>query len=375
MIRDGALEPDPLKKAGVDLIWFDSLGAKSMSIYLECGLIIDPGAAAMQPSYPLSKARKEALREEALKSIIDHLINASTAVVTHYHYDHVINLKVRPEYVNFFKGKVLYIKNPNKYINKSQWFRARDFIDSILKSEGEELRNYLIKLSNDEYPDPLNELPHALSKDFGDYSSRRSELLNKGRKWFKSLINGLWNSKEWVSEFSLKDGSLVRWVDELSFEVGNCRVRALKPWFHGTEYSRTGWVIPLVIESGGVKIFYTSDVMGPEIEDYADRIIDERPDAVILDGPSTYLFPYMLNRINLRRAVENAVRIVEESGAGLVIYDHHLLRDRRWRSRVAEVLNRAKEIGVDLLTAAEYLGRKPLIDYLVSNTYSGGVKP
>ena len=365
-------ESDPLRKAGVTLIWFDSLGAKSMSVYLDCGLIIDPGAAAMQPSYPLPSEKKKALKENALRAISTYLRQASAVIVTHYHYDHVVNLKEKPEFVSFFKGKALYIKNPNEYINNSQWFRARDFISSILQSEKENMRDYLSKPSRNHYPDPVESLTHALSKDFGDYASRRSELLEKGRKWFRSLVNGLWGSKEWVSEFSLKDGTSLRWVDKVSFEVNNCRVRALGPWFHGTEFSRTGWVVPLVIDSGKVRIFYTSDIMGPEIEDYADRVIEERPNAVILDGPSTYLFPYMLNRINLRRAIENAVRIIEESRAELIIYDHHLLRDRRWRARVAEVIERAKKLGVKLMTAAEYLGRKPLIDYLVlSNNPTG----
>jgi len=357
-----------LRRGGVELVWFDSLGAKSMCIYLRCGLIIDPGAAAMQPSYPLPRPEREALRDKALKAISHYLSRSSTVVVTHYHYDHIINLKERPEYIKLFRGKALHLKNPNEYINNSQWLRARDLIGSILREVGESLKDYLRGPGRKSYPDPLNELPCASSMDFGDYGSRRSELIAKGREWFKRLVKALWSSKEWVSEFDIGDGTIVRWVDNSAFEVGDCRVRALSPWFHGTEFSRTGWVVPLIIESGGVKVFYTSDVMGPEIEDYAYRIIDERPQAVILDGPSTYLFPYMLNRVNLRRAVDNALRIVEESGSELIIYDHHLLRDRRWRLRVSEVLRRAEELGVELLTAAEYLGRDPLIDYLVKES-------
>jgi len=361
-------DPDPLRMAGATLIWFDSLGAKSMSVYLDCGLIIDPGAAAMQPSYPLPNEKKRLLRKNALKAIITYLRMASAVIVTHYHYDHIINLREKPEYVNFFRGKALYIKNPNEYINNSQWFRAREFIGYVLRSANENIDDYLIEPSRKKYSNPLDGLTHAISKDYGDYTSRRHELLEKGKKWFKSLVDGLWGSRNWVREFSLEDGTLVRWVDGRAFEVGSCKVRALEPWFHGTEFSRTGWVIPIIIDSGDVRIFYTSDVMGPEIEDYADRIIKERPDAVILDGPSTYLFPYMLNRINLRRAIENAIRIIEESGAELIIYDHHLLRDVKWRVRVAEVLRKANEVDVKLMTAAEYLGRKPLIDLVSQKT-------
>jgi len=137
----------------------------------------------------------------------------------------------------------------------------------------------------------------------------------------------------------------------------------LEPWFHGVEYDRTGWVTPVVIRRPGCVVFYSSDLMGPEIEDYADYVAKLKPDIVVLDGPPTYLFPYMLSRVNLARAVENAIAIVN-SRPKLVIYDHHLLREKRWRERVAEVFREASKIGVEVLTAAEYLGSRPLIDRL-----------
>ena len=40
------------------------------------------------------------------------------------------------------------------------------------------------------------------------------------------------------------------------------------------------------------------------IEDYAQWIIDENPDILILDGPPTCLFGYMVIRNNLQRAID-----------------------------------------------------------------------
>jgi len=138
----------------------------------------------------------------------------------------------------------------------------------------------------------------------------------------------------------------------------------LRPRFHGVEYDRTGWVLPLVIKKNNFRIFYSSDVMGPIIGDYASYICKTQPDVVLLDGPPTYLFPYMFNRLNLNRSIENAIKIVN-CRPRLLIYDHHLLREKRWwRERVAPVFVEAEKTGVVLLTAAEYLGRKPLIDTL-----------
>ena len=138
----------------------------------------------------------------------------------------------------------------------------------------------------------------------------------------------------------------------------------MNPWFHGIEYDRTGWVTPLIIRKQNYVIFYSSDVMGPQIEDYADFIIKLKPDVLILDGPPTYLYPYMLNKVNLQRAIENLKNIIVEAKPKLIIYDHHLLRDCKWRLRVSEVFQIAKKYEVPVLTAAEYLGKKPLIDEL-----------
>ena len=46
----------------VHLIWFDSLGAKSNSIFVETPdikLLVDPGTAVMQSTYPLMVKLKE----------------------------------------------------------------------------------------------------------------------------------------------------------------------------------------------------------------------------------------------------------------------------------------------------------------------------
>ncbi len=357
-----------LKELGVELLWFDSLGAKSASVSL-CGgsVLIDPGAAEMQPSYPLPPSEKRRLRREAVERIRSAAKSAEIVVVTHYHYDHHL-LPTDPDLRDprelYLGGKKLVLKNPNKYINESQWKRARIFLEELLRLGGLELRNFLEEPRETSFPDPVEELGIALSKDFGDYSSRRRELLEKGRLWFSKLCR-LWSSSPWVRDcVELPDGTEILWGEGRSFELPSCRIRVLGPWFHGLEYDRTGWVTPIVVETPKGKVFYTSDLMGPEIEDYAHAIARERPRLVIADGPPTYLFPYMLNRINLERAVDNAVYIVENGDPEILIYDHHLLREKRWRQRVEKLFRAAQRRGVLVLTAAECLGSKPLIDTL-----------
>jgi len=351
-----------------DLVWFDSLGAKASCFFISIssiGILIDPGAAAMQPSYPLPREEKLRLKVEAAGRIESFSRKADVIIVTHYHYDHHFlpsNPILKDPKSLYLGGKLLVLKNPNMYINESQWNRARKFIGEILELSGLKLESFLMEPRQRAFSDPVEDLTYALERDFGDYSGRRKELLEKGRRWFDKLTR-LWSSQPWIkAPIKLPDGTRIIWGDNCKLKLGNLRITVFPPWFHGIEYDRTGWVTPVLLEGKDFRIFYTSDLMGPQIEDYAYAIADLKPDILIADGPPTYLFPFMLNRINLERAVENMCYIIEEAKPELIIYDHHLLREKRWRQRVRKVLDKAKTVKVMLLTAAEYLGRRPLID-------------
>jgi len=73
------------------------------------------------------------------------------------------------------------------------------------------------------------------------------------------------------------------------------------------------------------------------------------------------MFGYLLNRTNLNRAITNAKRIVEELDFELMIYDHHLPREPKFRERTREVWNTAKRLEKRVLTAAEYLNHLPKV--------------
>ena len=357
-----------LEDVGVELLWFDSLGAKSSCISACWGkVVIDPGAAEMQPSYPLSSDRKRELRKEAIRRIETACRLAEVIIVTHYHYDHHVlpsDADVEDPLSMYLRKKIIALKDPNTYINESQWHRARKFLSELLALEGKSLESYLVDPQQKDFVDPVEELEIALSKDFGSYQKRRLELLEKGKAWFAKLKE-LWSSSLWVSmPIELDSGAKLVRGEGTVIELGECLVKILGPWFHGIEYDRTGWVTPIIIETPRGKVFYTSDLMGPAIEDYAYHIAREKPRIVVADGPPTYLFPYMLNRINLERAVDNATYIIENAAPEVFIYDHHLLREKRWRQRIARVFEVAKRVGTTVLTAAECLGLNPLIDTL-----------
>jgi hypothetical protein len=346
-------------------IWFDSLGAKSSCCLVktrDVNILIDPGAAEMQPSYPLSRSAKLRYLLQARKAIQKASEEADIVIITHYHYDH--HTLLNTEGINttkLYKGKTLLIKDPNQYINESQWKRARLFLEQLCKKFGKtKLGNVQREPEKRKYQNPMKDLPLARKRNWGSYAARKKELLRKGKAWFDRLSKKYWSSKPWINEFKFKDLE-VRFADGKEIKVGRTRIQFSEPRFHGLEYDRLGWVISVSISYGGEKLVYSSDLEGVLIEDYAQALIKEKPNVLILDGPATYLYGFLTIKKNLERSIENLCEIVEKTKAELIILDHHLLRERRYKERLKEVYEVASEKNKKVLTAAEWLGKKPLI--------------
>lgn len=272
-------------------------------------------------------------------------------VISHYHFDHYM---IDKDSCEIYSNSDMWIKDPNRWINHSQWERSRDFLQ--LMSQVNKTNLKYSPPGQKQYKDPVECLPIAFSMDFGNYQKRREELISNWRTRFWKMRKR-WSSERWVEPVS----STMHFSDGSGFEVGATSVRFSRPLFHGIEYSATGWVIATIIEYGGKKLIHTSDLQGPTIEDHAQWIIDENPDILILDGPATYLFGYLLNRTNLDRSINNIIRIIRESAPDLIIYDHHLLRDPLYRERTAKVWDTADDMHVRIMTAAEYNGLVPVV--------------
>ena len=172
----------------------------------------------------LPPEEKSKLRIHAIREIEKYCVNAKALIVTHYHYDHH-RLPSDPALVT--KGKfwlnvdTLLLKNPNQYINESQWKRARLFLSELLLLSGDTLENHLSAPKQLDFEDLVEKLDLALSKNFGDYNKRRKDLLKKGKQWFNNLISRIWTKKPWIEEFKIKDGPKFAWIDGRKFEFGN----------------------------------------------------------------------------------------------------------------------------------------------------------
>jgi predicted metallo-beta-lactamase superfamily hydrolase len=316
----------------------------------------------MHPSFPGTDEEKMTWLQASENAIRSKIDEADVFVITHYHYDHFIT-----DELGVYRNKMLFTKDPNEYINDSQRGRAEQFFNDLCRNYGPEdttLRSMLEKNAElQEYPDPMADLILARTRDFEDYTQRRNELLKKWSKWYDGRVTK-WTKNKLIPELEF-DELEVKFIDGKYFEFGETRLRFPNAMFHGIEFSKVGWVVPVIVEYKGEKILYTSDLNGPMIEDYAEWIIAENPDVLLLDGPSSYMIPYTVNLINFRRTVENISHIVEDSDIDTIILDHHLLRDTKYQERMAPAYKAAEKVGKKLETVAEYYGKTPVVlDYL-----------
>ncbi len=125
----------------IKLLAFDSFGVRSMSTFIQTRDVvihIDPAVSLAPQRYKLPPHRREVERLlECAREIEKHARDAEIIIVTHYHYDHHDPGKLVP--LEIYKNKIVYIKDPQNKINRSQMQRAARFLSNI-KQIAKEIR-------------------------------------------------------------------------------------------------------------------------------------------------------------------------------------------------------------------------------------------
>lgn len=273
----------------INILASESMGARSMATFVnadDLSMIIDPGVELAPKRFGLPPHPMEINKKEELWIKIENYLKKSDhVVITHYHYDHH-----NPAATDLLKGKTVFLKDYDRFINKSQKNRA-----SIL------LKN-ISSINNDEKP---------------------------------SII--------------IADG------EEL--EIGRTHICFSDPVFHGID-ARLGYVIQVFISMGDKSFLFTSDVEGPSIDEQAQFILEKSPDILFVDGPMTYLLGISYPSQSLEKSIQNLEKIMSDTTVKEIVIDHHFMRDLKYRNRIKEVYDYSKDVGVRILSAAEFMGEE-----------------
>jgi len=179
-------------------------------------------------------------------------------------------------------------------------------------------------------------------------------------KSYRSYVNFNQRRRGWIfAQTSGKYAEKLEVADGKSFRFGDTALKFSKPVFHGIEGSDLGWVLMMTLRHEGESILFTSDVQGPIVKETLDLILRERPQLLILGGPPIYLADFRISNRDLDRSVMNMKCIVRS--VPVTILDHHILREKKWRSNVRLVLEEAAKSGHYVLTAAEFEGRENML--------------
>ncbi len=170
-------------------------------------------------------------------------------------------------------------------------------------------------------------------------------------KHWKERINRSQRERAYIFHEKFADKCELHYVDGQKFEVEGVEIKFSKPFPHGNEKTRLGYVIMTTVDDGSMRILHASDVEGPIVEEATDYIISENPDVAVIDGPATYFLGFKFSRKDLMRSIHNLRKIGEN--VPKVILDHHLLRDLQYRERLKDVY----ESG-NFITFAEFKDEK-----------------
>ncbi len=148
----------------------------------------------------------------------------------------------------------------------------------------------------------------------------------------------------------------IEFADDGKFEFGETTLQFSKAVPHGTN-DYLGYVVELAITDGDETFLHTSDVEGPSLYEQVEFIFKSQPLVVACDGPMTYMM-YRYGKEALEKSTANLVKVIEETPIKVLMLDHHLLRDVKWREKIQPVFNSGEEHGCQVQTFAEFVGKE-----------------
>src|SRR3989475_3022794 len=103
-----------------------------------------------------------------------------------------------------------------------------------------------------------------------------------------------------------------------------------------------GYVVMPRIAQGHEVFVHPSDVLGPPLKEHLSFLIDAQATVLYVDGPMTHM-PENYPPEHTKRSISHLLRILRTTDVRTLILDHHILRDRDWRSRMGPVFEAGEE--------------------------------
>jgi len=176
-------------------------------------------------------------------------------------------------------------------------------------------------------------------------------------KNYRENINASQRRRGWTFEKTGgKHAKKLEFADGKAFSFGETELRFSLPVFHGLPNTPLGWLIMTSIDYQDARVLFASDVQGPLDAAALQIILAEKPQLLIIGGPPVYLAGFRVNDEQIQLGLNNLEASARK--IPIVVVEHHLLRDLKWRDSAKQVFQAAKEAGNKVITAAEFLGRE-----------------
>ena len=152
----------------------------------------------------------------------------------------------------------------------------------------------------------------------------------------------------------------VVYADGRTYRFGRVTIEFSPPVWHGYPGTRVGRVIMVRILDEGESFIFTSDIQGPadpEALKVLSRWADPRPRVLFVDGPPTYFAGFKVPKSHVEAGLDGMAAMASAVRPEVLVVDHHLLRDPRYKEILDTTLGGRDELHVT--TAAELMGREP----------------
>ncbi len=146
-------------------------------------------------------------------------------------------------------------------------------------------------------------------------------------------------------------------ADGKTFKFGRTILKFSPPVFHGGS-PKLGYVLMVCVSYDGYKFVHASDVQGPQTDEATNWIVKENPNVLMLSGFPTLFLGWRFPKSGLLKSNENLIKIMKKTRVETIILDHHIVRDLHYKNKILPVLAAAEKLGKNIVTAAEFLGKK-----------------